>query len=63
MNSKSIYSLEHIDRRIIYASLVIIMVLAILDHLTVGQMISLATILLIAFIALGNIGYLSSRRR
>lgn len=63
MNSKSISSLEHIDRRIIYASLVIIMALAILNHLTVGQMISLATMLLILFIVLGNIGYLYSRRR
>jgi len=55
--------LSQIDRRIIYASLAIIMVLAVLGHLTTGETYSIATLLLIVFVALGNIGYLYSRSK
>lgn len=55
--------LDRIDRKIIYLSLLIIVVLALLSHLTAGQIYSLATVLLIIFIALGNIGYLYTKSK
>jgi hypothetical protein len=54
-------TLQHIDPRIIYTSLAIIIILALLNHLTRGETYSIATVLLIVFIALGNIGYLYSK--
>jgi hypothetical protein len=54
---------QQIDRKVIYGSLLVVVVLAILYHFTAGQIYSLATIVLIVFIVLGNIGYLYSRRK
>lgn len=50
-------------RRIIYLSLVIIVALAVLEHLTAGQTYSIAALFLIVIVALGNISYLHSRFR
>jgi hypothetical protein len=63
VGSNSVSALENIDSKIIYGSLLIIVVLALLAHLTAGQIYSLATILLIIFVALGNIGYLYSKSK
>jgi len=54
---------QQIDRKVIYGSLLIVVVLAILYHLTAGQIYSLATIVLIVVIVLGNIGYLYARTK
>lgn len=55
--------LEQIDPRIIYASLLIIMALAILSNLTVERALSIASVFIIVIIALGNIGYVYRRFR
>ncbi len=46
------------DRRIIYSSLIIVIVLALLTHQSANTTYSLATVLLIIFIVIGNIIYL-----
>jgi predicted Na+-dependent transporter len=63
MASKSGSVLERIARKIAYTSLLVIVALAIVTHLTSGQTYSLATVILVVFIALGNIGYLYSRSK
>jgi hypothetical protein len=50
--------LEKIDSRILYASLLLITVLAIATHLSPEKTYSLITVFLIVVIALGNISYL-----
>jgi predicted Na+-dependent transporter len=63
MASKAVSVLERIARKIAYTSLLVIVALAIVTHLTSGQTYSLATVILVVFIALGNIGYLYSRSK
>lgn len=53
--------LERIDSRLIYASLLVIVVLALLTHLSTDKTQSLVTVFMIVIIALGNIGYLYGR--
>jgi hypothetical protein len=48
-------------RRIIYLSLVIMVGVAVLEHLTTGETYSTAVLLLMVIIALGNIGDLHRR--
>ena len=50
-------------RRIIYLSLATIVGLAIVEHLTRTMTISIATLLVLMFIVIGNIGYLYRRFR
>ena len=50
--------LEQIDPRVIYASLLIIMVFSLVIHLSTDKMQSLVGLFMIIIIALGNIGYL-----
>jgi predicted Na+-dependent transporter len=63
MASKSVSVLERIARKIAYTSLLVIVALAIVTHITSGQTYSLATVILVVFIALGNIGYLHNRSK
>jgi len=55
--------LERIDPRIIYLSLLIIVGLAILMHLSTDKTSSLLVVFLIIIIALGNIGYIARKLR
>jgi len=55
--------LERIDPRIIYLSLLIIVGLAILMHLSTDKTSSLLVVFLIIIIALGNIGYVARKLR
>jgi lipoprotein signal peptidase len=55
--------LDRIDRRIIYASLLIIIVLAAVTRLSPEETYSIVSVFLIIIVALGNIGYLYSRSR
>ncbi len=50
--------LEQIDPRIIYASLLLIVVFAFLVHLSTDRTQSLVAVFVIVIVALGNIGYL-----
>jgi len=50
--------LEQIDPKILYASLLIIIALAMVIHLTSDKTHSIMSLFLIVVIALGNIGYL-----
>ena len=45
------------DRRILYAFLLIIIVLALFVHITFGTIVSIVTIYLIVVIAISNISY------
>lgn len=54
---------QQIDRKIIYISLLIVVLLGILYHFTAGEISSAATIVLMVFIVLGNIGYVYSRMK
>jgi len=53
--------LESIDPRIIYLSLLIIMGLAVVMHLSTDKTSSLAGVFMIIIIALANIGYLARK--
>jgi hypothetical protein len=55
--------LEQIDPRILYASLLIIMVLAIAINLSTEKVLSVAAMFIIVVVALGNIGYIYRRFR
>jgi len=55
--------LGEIDYKIIYASLIIIMILAAALHLSSDETQSLLVLAFIVVIALGNIGYLFSKRK
>jgi len=55
--------LGEIDYKIIYASLLIIMILAAALHLSSDETQSLVVLAFIVVIALGNIGYLFSKRK
>ncbi len=51
------------ERRIIYASLFVIILLALLMQWTSDQLMSLGALFLVVFVALANIAYLYSRRK
>ncbi len=53
--------LDRIDPRILYLSLTLITVLAIVTNLTPDKTYSIVSVFLIVVIALGNIGYLYRR--
>jgi len=53
--------LGRVDRRIIYASLLIIIVLAAITRLSPEETYSIVAIFTIIIVALGNIGYLYSK--
>jgi hypothetical protein len=55
--------LQNIDRRIIYASIIIIIIIGIAMNLPFGQIYSSLAILLIGLIILANIGYLYTRSK
>lgn len=50
--------LEHLDPRILYLSLFIILILAVATHLNTDETISIVIVFLIVVIALGNVAYL-----
>jgi lipoprotein signal peptidase len=62
MSSKS-NSINQIDRRILYASMAIVVVLAVLMRLKMDEIYSLLAVLLIIFVALGNIGYFYTKSK
>lgn len=49
------------QRRVIYVSLIVIVALGVMEHLTAGQIYSIVALFLIVIVALGNIYYLYSR--
>jgi len=55
--------LEHLDPRILYLSLFIILFLAVATHLSADETVSIVFVFLIVVIALGNIAYLYSKFR
>lgn len=58
----SIMSISENERRILYLSLFLIIVLALVIHLTPDQMTSVLAVFFVAVIAVGNIIYLYGRR-
>lgn len=46
------------DRRIVYASLIIIILLAVVTHLSTIEAVDIVTLFFIAILALSNISYL-----
>lgn len=54
---------QQIDRKIIYISLLIVVFLGIFCHFTAGEIFSSATVVLMVFIVLGNVGYVYSRAK
>jgi hypothetical protein len=53
--------LEHLDPRSLYLSLFIILVLAVVTHLSTDEIVAIVFVFFIRAIALGNIAYLYSK--
>jgi accessory gene regulator protein AgrB len=51
------------ERRILYLSLFLIIILALIIHLTTDQLTSLGALFFVVVVALGNMTYLYSRRK